>query len=191
MNSKDEFFDRLETYYDFCGARPEDFNPVALRNIALNLVQICDAVRNLYDDPIGDEVHRQMIAVIVGECDSLNQWVREGYMLNQAAGLLRYALDIKFGFTSPKLTNPTERFMNCPIPAICDGEVFALEPVHMLRDPGYDIGLADVSAEWVDEIIASDDPDAEFGQLIDHLSGVLKNAEIIRKHLRKFMLQVA
>ncbi|WP_137111955.1 hypothetical protein [Rhodobacter sp. SY28-1] len=58
-------------------------------------------------------------------------------------------------------------------------------PAEMLRSPGADIGMADVAEEWVDQIIDSDEPDAEFGQLIDHLTGVLMNVELVRKHFRK------
>lgn len=58
-------------------------------------------------------------------------------------------------------------------------------PASMRRSPGADIGMADVAEDWVDQIIESDEPDAEFGQLIDHLTGVLMNVELVRKHFRK------
>jgi hypothetical protein len=58
-------------------------------------------------------------------------------------------------------------------------------PAELLRNPGEDIGMADVAEDWVDQIIASDDPDAEIEQLIDHLTGVLTNVKLVRKHFRK------
>lgn len=64
-------------------------------------------------------------------------------------------------------------------------------PAKMLRDPGADIGMADVADRWVEQIIESDDPDTEFEQLINHLLGVLANVELVRKHYAEFSKQAA
>ena len=62
-------------------------------------------------------------------------------------------------------------------------------PVNMLRAPAEDIGLADASERWVAQIIESDDPDTEFEMLINHLTGLLANIELVRRHYREFREQ--
>lgn len=69
---------------------------------------------------------------------------------------------------------------------VCDCED---TPMSMLRAPAEDIGLADASERWVAQIIESDDPDTEFEMLINHLSGLLANVELVRKHYREFSKQ--
>ncbi|TYB85533.1 hypothetical protein [Oceaniovalibus sp. ACAM 378] len=66
---------------------------------------------------------------------------------------------------------------------------FEYTPKCMLRDPVEDIGLGDVAEIWIEEIIESDDPDFEFCNLIDHLSGLLANVKLLRKHYQKFIEQ--
>lgn len=62
-------------------------------------------------------------------------------------------------------------------------------PANMLRHPGADAGLDLVTDEWIDEIIASDDPDTELMFLINHLTGLLTNVKLIRKHYNLYLEQ--
>lgn len=59
-------------------------------------------------------------------------------------------------------------------------------PANMLRDPVVDIGMSDVAEEWIAQILVSDDPECEFVDLINHLSGLLHNVELIRNHYNLF-----
>ncbi|RBP86332.1 hypothetical protein DFO80_12015 [Rhodobacter sp. 140A] len=100
MTARDAFFDKLETYFDFRNAKPENFNPIALRNLARDLVQMCDAVRNI-SDRIAAVEHRariSQIAVEEGFLASVKEWGRGGYMLNEGARLVAFVLNSKFNF---------------------------------------------------------------------------------------------
>lgn len=100
MTARDAFFDKLETYCDFRDAKPEDFNPTALCNLARDLVQMCDAVRNIADRVAAFE-HRariSQIAVEEGFLASVKEWGRGGYMLNEGARLVAFVLNSKFNF---------------------------------------------------------------------------------------------
>jgi len=78
-------------------------------------------------------------------------------------------------------------FMSRPIKL----DYFEETPMDMLRWPGMNIGIDNVAEEWIDEIIASEDPDAVFSNLTDHLLGLLQNLGLLRKHYAKFTEEAA
>lgn len=79
-------------------------------------------------------------------------------------------------------------FMFLPINLDTD---YSESPAEMLRNPVEGIDLGHVAANWVEEIIASDDPDFEFGNLIDHVCGLLHNLEMVRAEYAKFIGKAA
>ncbi|MFC3058824.1 hypothetical protein [Paenirhodobacter populi] len=97
MQAKDRFFDRVEFYYDFRDAKPEDFSPIALKNLAHDLVQACDTVSEI-TDCVNDPLYRQMISKISDDNIALREWECRGYHLNEGARLLARTLTPKFGF---------------------------------------------------------------------------------------------
>jgi hypothetical protein len=58
-------------------------------------------------------------------------------------------------------------------------------PATLLQRPGADIGMTALAEEWVEQIIESEEPGAEFDQLVDHLTGVLRNLKLVRKRFRR------
>jgi hypothetical protein len=57
-------------------------------------------------------------------------------------------------------------------------------PASLLQRPGAEIGMAALAEEWVEQIIESEEPGAEFDQLVDHLTDVLRNLRLVRKRFR-------
>lgn len=96
--AKDWFFDRLESYYDFCHLEPQAFDAAAREKLARDLIQMCGAVRNI-PASVDDAFHCDMIAQIIGvETPAAQKWARDGGRLNEGAQLVAEAVNQKFGF---------------------------------------------------------------------------------------------
>ena len=100
MHSKQAFFDRLKTYYDFRNADASSFHPTSLRNLALELMQLCGAMCSV-SGRVSDETHLHMIAKIIGEEPAcLKMWSEGGFLLSEGARLLAQAVNRKFNFSA-------------------------------------------------------------------------------------------